>query len=146
MTEFYRVGGSIKGAILTIIKYIRIHTGTEPSQEELAELLKSYFILNEVGNQIKYQLKLEETDSEEDPSDDEGPFWRLDLKNGPGVNTLASAGIFHRSIKEAIDEIRRFMKKTIGIEPDYDIIAKSLISSFILSEIKSQYDYQRRQK
>ncbi len=146
MTEFYRVGGSIKGAILTIIKYIRIHTGTEPSQEELAELLKSYFILNEVGNQIKYQLKIQETDSEEDQIDHESPFWRLDLKNGPGPNTLARAGVFHRSIKEAVDEIRRHMKKTIGTEPNYDIIAKSLKSSFILSEIKSQFEYQRRQK
>ena len=146
MTEFYRVGGSIKAAILTIVKYIRIHTGTEPSQEELAELLKSYFILNEVGNQIKYQLKKQDSDSEEDQIHQESPFWRLDLKNGPGPNPLARAGIIHRSIKEAIDDIRRHMKKAIGAEPNYDIIAKSLKSSFILSEIKSQFDYQRRQK
>jgi hypothetical protein len=37
------------------------------------------------------------------------------------------------------------MQKTFGADPSYDIIAKSLKSSFILSEIKNQFDHQRRE-
>jgi hypothetical protein len=37
------------------------------------------------------------------------------------------------------------MQKTIGADPDNEIIARSLKSSFILSEIKNQLDYQRKQ-
>jgi hypothetical protein len=139
------MGGSIKDAILTIIKYIKGHTGVEPTQEEVAALLKSYFILNEVGNQIKYQLKKGPIPAEADPIYGKEPFWKLNLKNGPGHNILARAGVFNQSIKEAIDDTRRYMQKTIGADPDNEIIARSLKSSFILSEIKNQLDYQRKQ-
>ena len=145
LAEFYRIGGSLKDAILTIMRYIHAHTGVEPTQEEVAELLKSYFILNEVGNQIKYQLKIGETRSGTDPDLASGPFWRLDLKNGPGQNILARAGVFHRSIKEAIDVTRQHMQKTIGVDPELDIIARSLKSSFILSELKNQIAFLRKQ-
>ena len=57
MAEFIRIEGSIKDAILTIIRYVQVATGVEPTQDEIAKMLKSYFILNEVGNQVKYQLK-----------------------------------------------------------------------------------------
>ena len=57
MTEFIRIEGSIKDAILTIMRYVQVATGVEPTQDEIAEMLKSYFILNEIGNQVKYQLK-----------------------------------------------------------------------------------------
>ncbi len=149
MAEFVRLGDSIKDAILTIMLYIKADTGIEPTQEEVAELLKSYFILNEVGNQIKYQLKKEQKKGEkkgaENQIDAGGPFWTFDLKNGPGQNILAKTGVFHRSIQEAIDGIRQYMKKTMGTDPGYDVIARSLKSNFILSEIKNQYDYQRKQ-
>jgi len=145
LAEYYRIGGSIKDAILTIMEYIKSVTGAEPTQEEVAELLKSYFILNEVGNQIKYQLKIIENAAEIKQIDARAPFWKLNLKDGPGKNLLARAGIFHRSIKEAIDGTRQYMNKTIGIDPDYDVIAKSLKSSFILSEIKNLLDFQRKQ-
>ena len=145
MTEFVLLDGSIKDAILTIMKYIKSTTGNEPTQEEVAELLKSYFILNEVGNQIKYQLKQEETKTGINQFDAWEPFWRLNLKNGPGHNILARAGIFHQSILEAIDGTRQYIKKTTGTDPGYDIIARSLKSSFILSEIKNQLDYQRKE-
>jgi hypothetical protein len=135
----------IKDAILTIINYIKTETGVEPTQEELAALLKSFFILNEVGNQVKYQLKKEATNPGGTPVEDDGPFWKLNLKTGPGRNTLARSGIFHRSIKEAIESMQQYVKKTIGADPSYDIIAKSLKSSFILSEIKNQIDYQRKE-
>ena len=145
MAEFVKLDDSIKDAVLTIIKYIKAETGIEPTQDEVADLLKSYFILNEIGNQIKYQLKKPAAKGEGNQIDDSGPLWTLNLKSGPGQNILARAGVFHRSIKEAIDGTRQHMKTTMGTDPGYDVIAKSLKSSFILSEIKNQVDYQRQQ-
>ncbi len=144
MTEFVKMDDSIKDAILTIIKYIKAETGVEPTQEEVAALLKSYFILNEVGNQIKYQLKKEAANPGAAQIEAKGPFWKLNLKTGPGRNSLARSGIFHRSIKEAIESLQQYAKKTTGADASFDIIAKSLKSSFILSEIKNQLDYQRK--
>jgi hypothetical protein len=145
VAEFVRLDDSIKDAILTIMKYIKSVSGTEPTQEEVANLLKSYFIVNEVGNQIKYQLKREAAQGEANNVVAASPFWKLNLKSGPGQNILARAGVFHRGIKEAIDGTRQYMKKTTGADPDYNLIARSLKSSFILSEIKNQYDYQRKE-
>jgi hypothetical protein len=139
------MGDSIKDAILTIIKYIESETGSEPTQEELAEILNSYFIINEVGNQIKYQLKKGAKKPSGKPIEANGPFMKLNLITGPGQNILAKAGIFQRSIKDAIDGMRQYAQKTIGADPDYDIIATSLKSSFILSEIKNQLDFQRKE-
>lgn len=144
MAEFVRMADDIKDAILTIMKYLKSISGTEPTQEEVAELLKSYFIINEVGNQIKYQLKKEAAAGAGSDFIDRKPLWTLNLKDGPGQNILARAGVFHRSVKEAIDATRQYMKKTTGTAPDYGVIARSLKSSFILSEIKNQYDYQRK--
>ena len=144
MAEYFRMGDSIKGAILTIMKYIEHETGVEPTQEEVAALLNSYFIINEVGNQINYQLKKGATEPGRDLTEAKGPFWKLNLITGPGQNILAKAGFFHRSIKEAIDSTRQYMQKTTGADPDYDIIAKSLKSNFILSEIKNQIVHQRK--
>jgi hypothetical protein len=140
------MGDNLKDAILTIMKYIRAHTGVEPTQIEVAELLKSYFILNEVGNQIKYQLKKEDAGNGKNRAISHEPFWRLNLKDGPGQNILARAGIFHYSIKEAIDATRQHANKTIGVDPPLAIIAKSLKSSFILSEIKNQLTFLRKQQ
>jgi len=145
LTEFYRMGDSIKDAILTIMKYIESETGSEPTQDELAAILNSYFIINEVGNQIKYQLKKGAAKQGGYTIEANGPLFKLNLITGPGQNILAKAGIFQRSIKEAIDSMRQYAQKTIGADPDYDIIASSLKSSFILSEIKNQLDYQRKE-
>ena len=145
MAEFVKMDESIKDAILTIINYIKAETGVEPTQVEVAALLNSYFILNEVGNQVKYQLKKEAIKPGGAQTETNRPFWKFNLKTGPGRNTLARSGIFHRSIKEAIESMRQYVKKTIGADPSYDIIAKSLKSSFILSEIKNQLDYQRKE-
>jgi hypothetical protein len=144
LAEFVRLEDSIKDAVLTIMKYIKAHTGFEPTQKEVAAILKSYFILNEVGNQIKYQHKKDEKNDSEKPANFKGPFWTLNLRSGPGQNILARAGVFHKSIQEAIEATRQYMLKTTGSEPDYDTIAASLKSSFILSEIKNQMDYQRK--
>ena len=144
MAEFVRLGDSLKDAVLTIMKYIKAHTGFEPTQEEVAEILKSYFILNEVGNQIKYHLKKDEKKEEKKQASYRGPFWTLNLRSGPGQNILARAGVFHKSIQEAIEATRQHIRETMGVAPDDDIIAASLKSSFILSEIKNQMDYQRK--
>lgn len=144
MAEFVRLDDSIKDAVLTIMKYIKAQTGLEPTQGEIALVLKSYFILNEVGNQIKYRLKKDENKALEKQINYKGPLWTLNLRSGPGQNILARAGVFHKSIQEAIEVTRQYMKKTTGVEPGYDTIAASLKSSFILSEIKNQMDYQRK--
>jgi hypothetical protein len=145
LAEFIQIEGSIKDAILTIIKYIEVATGIEPTQEEIAEMLKSYFILNEVGNQVKYQLKKASKKADDkDQVDIRGPFWTLNLLSGPGKNVLARAGVFTTDIHVAIQSAREFIKKTIGVEPNNDILARSLKSSFILSEIKNQIEWQRK--
>ena len=150
MADFIRIEDSIKDAILTIIRYVQVATGVEPTQDEIAQMLKSYFILNEVGNQVKYQLKKalkreeEEEEEEEDQIDIRRPFWTLNLMSGPGKNVLPRAGVFTSNIQAAIQSARQFTKKAIGVEPSNDILAKSLKSSFILSEIKNQIEWQRK--
>ena len=145
MAEFIWLEDSIKDAILTIMRYVQVATGVEPTQDEIAEMLKSYFILNEVGNQVKYQLKKESNkQDDEDQVDIRGPFWTLNLMTGPGKNVLAKAGVFTGDIQAAIQSARGFIKKKIGVEPSNDILAKSLKSSFILSEIKNQIEWQRK--
>jgi len=145
LTKLVQIEDSIQDAILTIMKYIKHVTGVEPTQEEIAESLKSYFILNEVGNQIKYQLKKADDNEDDDQIYIKKPFWTLNLLAGPANNMLARAGVFKKCILEAIEATRDHMKKTIGKEPSLDIIAKSLKSSFILSEIKNQIEWQRKE-
>lgn len=145
MAEFVRLDDSVKDAILTIMRYVKRITGVEPSQDEIAEMLKSYFILNEVGNQIKYQLKKETEKAEEDQIDLINPVWTLNLKAGPAKNVLARAGVFNESIQEALQAVNDFMLKTIGTVPNTEILSRSLKSSFILSEIKNQIEWQRKE-
>ena len=145
MADLIRVGDSIKDAILTIIRYVQVTTGVEPTQDEIAEMLKSYFILNEVGNQVKYQLKkASKKVDDDDQFDTRRPLWTLNLLKGPGKNVLARAGVFTGNINTAIQSVREFIKKSIGVEPSDDILARSLKSSFILSEIKNQIEWQRK--
>jgi hypothetical protein len=145
LAEFVHIEDSVKDAILTIMRYVKGITGVEPTQDEIAEMLKSYFILNEVGNQVKYQLKNEAEKAEEDQIDSRKPVWTLNLIAGPGQNVLARAGVFHKSIPEALQVVNDFMLKTIGSVPSTEILSRSLTSSFILSEIKNQIDWQRRE-
>jgi len=145
LAELIRLEDSIKDAILTIIRYVQVATGVEPTQDELVEMLKSYFILNEIGNQVKYQLKkASKKEDAEDQIDIRVPFWTLNLMTGPGKNVLARAGVFTSNIQVAIQSAREFIKKTAGVEPSNDILARSLKSSFILSEIKNQIEWQRK--
>ena len=144
MAEFVRIEDSLKDAILTIMKYVQFATGVAPTQDELAEMLKSYFILNEISNQVKYQVKKASKMEDGDKADIRKPFWTLNLMTGPGKNFLTSAGYFHSCIHEAVQAVRDFVKKTTGQAPNDEILAKSLKSSFILSEIKNQIEWQRK--
>ena len=145
MAVFVRLEDSIRDAILTIMKYVKATTGVEPTQDEIAEMLKSYFILNEVGNQIKFHLKKGSDDEKEaNARTIRSPIWKLNLLAGPGKNVLARAGLFQKSILDAIQTTNDFMVNTIGSEPSADLLSKSLQSSFILSEIKNQIDWQRK--
>ena len=145
MAKFVRIEDSVKDAILTIMRYVKGITGVEPTQDEIAEMLKSYFILNEIANQIKYQLNKKAEKAEEDQINTKTPVWKLNLKTGPGENVLARAGVFHKSIPEALQVVNDFMLKTIGSVPSSEILSRSLKSSFILSEIKNQIDWQRKE-
>ena len=129
-------------AILTVLKYVKITTGNEPTQSEVAEALKSYFILNEIGNQIKFQRK-KPVAAAPPESRSRDPFWRLDLKSGPAKNNWVRVGLFYETIKEALTTVQRFVKDSGAAEPTEAEIALSLKSSFILSEIKNQIDWQR---
>lgn len=143
MAKLFRVGKHMTDAILTLMKYVRDTTGIEPSQEEIANALKSYFILNEIRNQINFQRKkpiaqnLSETSSKE-------PFWTFNLMASSPRNTLVRAGLFYEDIQAAIKTTQDFVKKSSGDEPSEAEIALSLKSSFILSEIKNQIDWQRQ--
>jgi hypothetical protein len=129
-------------AIIGMLKYIKINTGNEPTQLEVAEALKSYFILNEISNQVKFQRKKEDA-STQPQSLSRDPSWKMDLIAGPAKNSLARAGLFYESIHDALITVQRFVKDSGAVEPTEAEIALSLKSSFILSEIKNQIEWQR---
>jgi hypothetical protein len=142
LKKIFRVGKQMTDAILTVLRYVRDTTGTEPTQEELADALKSYFILNEIGNQIQFQRKnplLQEKQAE--PAN--GPFWKLNMMAGPPKNSLVRVGLFYEDILVAIKTAQSFVKNSSGNAASQAEIAKSLECDFILSEIKNQIDWQR---
>jgi hypothetical protein len=125
------------------MNYVKDTTGTIPSQEEIANALKSYFILNEIGNQIKFQRKKPIAPDQPETSS-KGPFWRLNLVAGSPKNSFVRAGLFYESVPTAIKSAQNFVKKSCGDKPSEEEIASSLKCSFILSEIKNQIDWQRQ--
>ena len=143
MAKLVRLGGQMKEAILVVLKYIKDATGVEPTQKEIANAVNNYFMLNEIGNQINYQRK-NPTPEEEQPISSEDPFWRLNMMDGPAKNSLIRAGLFDEEIQAAIQSARNFVKKSSGVAPSEAEIASSLKSSFILSDIKNQIDWQRQ--
>lgn len=145
MAKLIRLGAEIADAILTVLKYVKAATRNEPSQTEVAEALKSYFILNEIGNQIQFQRKKQMSQAPPD-SLTRAPFWKMNLKAGPTKNSLVRVGIFSENIQDALITVQRFVKDSGAAEPSEKEIALSLKSSFILSEIKSQIDWQRNQQ
>ena len=142
MPALSRLGTDMTDAILTVLKYVKITTGNEPTQSEVAEALKSYFILNEIGNQIKFQRK-KQVAPIPPQSRLKDPIWKINLKAGPAKNNWVRAGLFYEDVKDALLTVKRIVKDSGAAEPTAAEIALSLKSSFILSEIKNQIDWQR---
>ena len=143
MAKLFRVGKQMTDAILTVLKYVKVTTGIEPTQEELANALKSYFILNEIGNQVRFHRKNPINQNPPQTASKE-PFWKLNLLDGPSKNSLGRVGIFYEDIQVAIRTAQNFVKKSSGDEPSEEEIALSIQCNFILSEIKNQIDWQRQ--
>jgi hypothetical protein len=141
-----RLSNHLQAAILLVMDYVAQTTGIEPSQEEIATVLKSYFTLDEVTNQINYLRK--KPPVQERPGADSGfraaPM-RINLMIAPNKNPLARAGFFIRPIAEAVAEIRKHANAALGVAPSDEDIALSLKSNFILSELKNQIVHIRQQ-
>ena len=142
MTKLIRLSAEMTDAILTVLKYVRAETGEEPSQTEVANALQNYFMLNEIGNQIKFQRKKQIPLSRPQRSSKD-PFWKMNMKAGPPKNSFVRVGLFYENIQDALISVKRFVKDSGAAEPSEAEIALSLKSSFILSELKSQIDWQR---
>jgi hypothetical protein len=143
LEKLVRFGKQMTNAILALVRYVKETTGTEPSQEEIANALKSYFILNELGNQIKFQRKQPSAARQPLKESCREPFWRLNMKDGPVRNSLVRVGLFYKEIQEAIREAQNFVKNSSGDKPSEEDIASGLQCDFILSEIKNQINWQR---
>lgn len=145
MAKLVRFDQDITDALMTVKKYVKHTTGNEATQDEIAHTLQSYFILNEIGNQIRYQRK---NSTIEEGAASHGNqrrlAWRLNLIEGTQQNNLAIAGLFSECIAEGLQTTRDFVKNTIGEAPSQAEIAASLTCSFILSEIKNQIHWQRK--
>ena len=109
----------------------RLKSYIEPTQEEIANAIKSYFILNEIGNQIKFQRKKQNL-PEPAETVSRGPFWTLNLLVGPPKNSLVRVGLFYQNMQDAISTARRFVKDSCGDEPSETEIALSHKTTFIL--------------
>ena len=130
---------------MLIMAYVGQATGVEPSQEEIAAVLKSYFTLDEVTNQINYLRKKPAAEERaEETSGSNRLGLRINLMAGPAKNSLARAGYFIRPIAEGIVGIRRHAQAMLKEVPSEDDVARSLKSSFILSEIKNQIVHARK--
>lgn len=134
----------LKEAILILMAYVRQATGTEPSQEEIAAVLKSHFTLDEVTNQINYLKKRPRKDQSAGSDSSRAPLaFRINLRFGPPKNTLARAGLFSPAIAEGIARMRKHAETMLGEPPSDEDIALSLKSTFILSELKNQIVHAR---
>lgn len=143
LAKLVRFSKQMANAILMLVRYVKDATGTEPSQEEIANALKSYFILNELGNQIKFQRKQPPAARQPLKESRTAPFWRLNMKDGPARNSLVRVGLFYKDIQDAIKAAQNFVKSSSGDEPSEEDIALGLQCDFILSEIKNQINWQR---
>jgi hypothetical protein len=144
--QLIRLSRHLEDAVLLIIRYVAHTTGREPRQEEIARVLKSYFTLEEVTNQINYLRKKPPASEDEDVRCGlRRPRLRINLRTGPPTNRLAHAGFFIRPIADAIGQIRRHAQAMHGVTPGDESIAQSLKSSFILSELKNQIVHARNQ-
>ena len=144
MADLIRVEIEIAEALVTVQKYIKYTTGRKATETEIANTLKSYFILNEIGNQIKYLRNKTDSPAAGSPSNLKGPIWTMNLISASSKDNLAKAGLFSQCIQEGIQTTTDFVEKTTGAKPNHGEIAQCLKSTFILSEIKNQIDWQRK--
>jgi len=144
--KLVRLSRHLEEAILLVIKYIAHATGDEPRQEEIAAVLKSYFTLDEVTNQINYLRKKPPENAGKGMSfGSQRPAMRINLITASYPNCLARAGFFIRPIADAIGAIRKHAHAMLGVPPSDESIALSISSSFILSELKNQIVHSRNQ-
>ena len=144
MAKLVRIGKQITDALMVVKKYVKLATGREATQEEIANTLKCYFILNEIGNQIRYQRKKTASGEAARQNNQKAPVWTINLIANSHRGNLAKAGLFSKCIEEGIQSTQEFIVKTTGRKPSQEELAESLICSFILSEIKNQINWQRK--
>jgi hypothetical protein len=144
LADLIRVEIEIAEALVTVQKYIKYTTGRKATEMEIANTLKSYFILNEICNQIKYLRDKTDSPAASSPSNPKGPIWTMNLIGASSKDNLAKAGLFSQCIQEGIQTTTDFVEKTTGEKPTIAELAQSLKSTFILSEIKNQIDWQRK--
>lgn len=137
-----RLPDPIRDALEALTRYVGRASGQEPTQEELARALGSYFTLDELTNQIQYLRK------NPPPPEPARPraraAWRFNMAAGPRRGVLAREGYFIAAVAEAIAVIRRHGAKVLGRPPSDQEIGRGLQSSFIMSEIKNQIVHARR--
>jgi hypothetical protein len=140
-----KLGDSTTAAILMVMRFTGQTTGTEPTQQEIASVLKSYFTLDEVTNQLSY-LRHRPPDNEEALGFFDAPrlSLRINLSGASHQNSLARAGYFIEAIGEGLAAIRKHAQAVLGTKPSDAEISRSLMSNFILSELKNQIVYARR--
>ncbi|HSO63285.1 MAG TPA: hypothetical protein VLR50_19770 [Desulfobacterales bacterium] len=140
-----KLGDSTTAAILMVMRFTGQATGTEPTQQEIASVLKSYFTLDEVTNQLSY-LRHRPPDNEEALGFFDAPrlSLRINLSGASHQNSLARAGYFIEAIGEGLAAIRKHAQAVLGTKPSDAEISRSLMSNFILSELKNQIVYARR--
>jgi len=140
-----KLGDSTTAAILMVMRFTGQATGTEPTQQEIASVLKSYFTLDEVTNQLSY-LRHRPPDNEEALAFFDAPrlSLRINLSGASHQNSLARAGYFIEAIEEGLAAIRKHAQAVLGTKPSDEEISRSLMSNFILSELKNQIVYARR--
>ncbi len=140
-----RLGRALKAAIVDVMAYVARSTGTEPSQEEIAAVLRSYFTLDEVTNQLSY-LRKQPREAEDAPSESalDRLSFRINLAAPTPRNILARAGFFTRTLAESLVLLRRHAASELGSPPSDEEIARSLRSTFITSELKNQIVYLRK--
>jgi len=128
-----------------VMRFAGQATGTEPTQQEIASVLKSYFTLDEVTNQLNY-LRHRPPDAKEALALLTAPrlSLRINLTGASHRNILARSGYFIEAIGEGLGAIRKHAQAVLGTAPSDEEITRSLISSFILSELKNQIVYARR--
>ena len=144
MANLIRVSKEMADALLAVQKHVKYATGRKATETEIANTLKSYFIFNEIGNQIKFQRKKTDPLKKTHQKKQKDPFWTMNLIRAPSSVSLARVGLFSACIQEGIQVAADFVKKITGESATDAEIAKSLKSSFILSEIKNQIDWQRK--